>query len=135
MKTMKKVLLTITIALLLAMTVALPISASDNNDSLDYCSTQFNNKEINVNTTMYDCYDKEVFKGEVRLVQMFVTEVTYRKDYSNTVYLEDTKGEEWIVENVDLFLYEDVLVLMCDNNTPNDVTDDGIITFWVNMCY
>jgi hypothetical protein len=135
MKTMKKVLLTITLVLLLAMTVALPISASDNNDGLDYCTTEFDNKEINVNTTMYDCYDKEVFKGEVRLVQMFVTEVTYRKDYSNTVYLEDTKGEEWIVENVDLFLYEDVLVLMCDNNTPNDVTDDGIITFWVNMCY
>lgn len=135
MKTMKKVLLAITLVLLLAMTVALPTSASDNNDGLDYCSTEFNNNEINVNTTMYDCYDKEVFKGDVRLVQMFVTEVTYREDYSNTVYLEDTKGEEWIVENVDLFLYEDVLVLMNDNNTPNDVTDDSIITFWVNMCY
>ena len=66
--------------------------------------------------------------------QMFVTNVEYSDDdVYNVVTLEDTQGNEWMYENIDLFLYEDVLVLMCDNETPEDITDDVIIHCWVGM--
>ena len=84
-------------------------------------------------TMMNDCWD-ESFKGNVRIEQMFVTNVEYSDDdVYNVVTLEDTQGNEWQYENIDLFLYEDVLVLMCDNETPEDITDDVIIHCWVGM--
>ena len=89
---------------------------------------------INVTTTMMnDCWD-ESFKGNVRIEQMFVTNVEYSDDdVYNVVTLEDTQGNEWQYENIDLFLHEDVLVLMCDNETPEDITDDVIIHCCVGM--
>ena len=91
-----------------------------------------NTTTVNV-TMMNDCWD-ESFKGNVRIEQMFVTNVEYSDDdVYNVVTLEDTQGNEWMYENIDLFLYEDVLVLMCDNETPEDITDDVIIHCWVGM--
>ena len=90
---------------------------------------------INVTTTMMNnCWNDDLFKGNVRIEQMFVTNVEYSDDdVYNVVTLEDTQGNEWEYENIDLFLYEDVLVLMCDNETPEDITDDAIIHCWVGM--
>lgn len=90
---------------------------------------------INVTTTMMNnCWNDDLFKGNVRIEQMFVTNVEYSDDdVYNVVTLEDTQGNEWEYENIDLFLYEDVLVLMCDNETPDDITDDVIIHCWVGM--
>lgn len=90
---------------------------------------------INVTTTMMNnCWNDDLFKGNVRIEQMFVTNVEYSDDdVYNVVTLEDTQGNEWQYENIDLFLYEDVLVLMCDNETPEDITDDAIIHCWVGM--
>lgn len=93
------------------------------------------NTTINVTTTMMNnCWNDDLFKGNVRIEQMFVTNVEYSDDdVYNVVTLEDTQGNEWQYENIDLFLYEDVLVLMCDNETPEDITDDVIIHCWVGM--
>ena len=93
------------------------------------------NTTINVTTTMMNnCWNDDLFKGKVRIEQMFVTNVEYSDDnVYNVVTLEDTQGNEWEYENIDLFLYEDVLVLMCDNETPEDITDDVIIHCWVGM--
>ena len=93
------------------------------------------NTTINVTTTMMNnCWNDDLFKGNVRIEQMFVTNVEYSDDdVYNVVTLEDTQGNEWEYENIDLFLYEDVLVLMCDNETPEDITDDVIIHCWVGM--
>ena len=90
---------------------------------------------INVTTTMMNnCWNDDLFKGKVRIEQMFVTNVEYSDDdVYNVVTLEDTQGNEWQYENIDLFLDEDVLVLMCDNETPKDITDDVIIHCWVGM--
>ena len=90
---------------------------------------------INVTTTMMNnCWNDDLFKGNVRIEQMFVTNVEYSDDdVYNVVTLEDTQGNEWQYENIDLFLDEDVLVLMCDNETPKDITDDVIIHCWVGM--
>ena len=90
---------------------------------------------INVTTTMMNnCWNDDLFKGNVRIEQMFVTNVEYSDDdVYNVVTLEDTQGNEWMYENIDLFLYEDVLVLMCDNETTEDITDDVIIHCWVGM--
>ena len=90
---------------------------------------------INVTTTMMNnCWNDDLFKGNVRIEQMFVTNVEYSDDdVYNVVTLEDTQGNEWQYENIDLFLDEDVLVLVCDNETPEDITDDVIIHCWVGM--
>lgn len=90
---------------------------------------------INVTTTMMNnCWNDDLFKGNVRIEQMFVTNVEYSDDdVYNVVTLEDTQGNEWMYENIDLFLYDDVLVLMCDNETTEDITDDVIIHCWVGM--
>lgn len=98
-------------------------------------ATTTEEETINVTTTMMNnCWNDDLFKGNVRIEQMFVTNVEYSDDdVYNVVTLEDTQGNEWMYENIDLFLYEDVLVLMCDNETPEDITDDVIIHCWVGM--
>lgn len=98
-------------------------------------ATTTEEETINVTTTMMNnCWNDDLFKGNVRIEQMFVTNVEYSDDdVYNVVTLEDTQGNEWMYENIDLFLYEDVLVLICDNETPEDITDDVIIHCWVGM--
>ena len=88
-----------------------------------------------INVTMYDdCYDTTQFIGTPRVEQMFVTNVEYTDDEMyNVVTLEDTTGNVWEYEGIDLYLDDDVVVLMTDNNTPNDITDDYIVHFWVGL--
>lgn len=93
-----------------------------------------NNNTTTINVTMMnDCYDKEQFKGNTRVEQMFVVDVEYTdNEMYNVVTLEDTNGNLWEYEGIDLFLYDEVLVFMVDNNTE-DITDDVIVHFWVGL--
>lgn len=83
-------------------------------------------------TMMKGCYDDEQFKGEVRIEQMFVEETKENRE-GYFVTLMDTDNNVWKVKDVDLYLYEEVLVLIADNETPEDVTDDMIIHCWVGL--
>lgn len=132
---MKKVLNVLTIVSL--MVGVLVVSCGQNTeaeiDETEIVVVDDNTTSINV--TMYDdCYDTTQFVGTPRVEQMFVTNVEYTDDEMyNVVTLEDTTGNVWEYEGIDLYMYDEVLVFMADNNTPNDVTDDVIIHFWVGL--
>ena len=91
----------------------------------------------NVSTTMYnDCYDTTTFKGNARIEQMFVEDVIYDKDEnenSNLVMLIDTTENIWQVIDIDIYQGEEVLVLLVDNGTEGDITDDVIVHCWVGI--
>ena len=91
-----------------------------------------NNKELVVMTMLADCYDKEQFKGTPRVEQMFVEETRENKD-GYFITLIDTDEQLWEVENLDLYLFEEVLVLIVDNETPTDLSDDVIVHCWVGL--
>ena len=82
---------------------------------------------------MYNnCYDTTTFKGKARIEQMFVDDV-YNEDGCYQVLLVDTAENEWVMEEIDLSLYEEVLVLLVDNGTEDDITDDVIVHCWVGI--
>ena len=126
---MKKLTKVVTIVLTLVVMVGCATTTNAEN------VTTNNNNTTTIDTTLLShCYDEEQFKGKVRIEQMFVTDVEYTdNDTYNVVTLEDTTGNVWMYEGIDLYLYDDVVVLMTDNNTPTDVTDDCIVHFWVSI--
>lgn len=85
-----------------------------------------------VSTTMYNnCYDTTMFKGNARIEQMFVEDI-YEEDGCYQVLLIDTTENEWVITDIDLFLGEEVLVLLTDNNT-DELSDDVIVHCWVSV--
>ena len=83
-------------------------------------------------TTLYErCYDEQQFVGQARVEQMFVVDVEYNDDY-NVVTLVDTQDNIWVYENIDLYVDEEVLVLLVDNNT-DAIEDDTIVHFWLGL--
>ena len=127
---MKKLTKVVTIVLTLVVMVGCATTTNAEN-----VTTNNNNNITTIDTTLLShCYDEEQFKGNARIEQMFVTDVEYTdNDTYNVVTLEDTTGNVWMYEGIDLYLYDDVVVLMTDNNTPTDVTDDCIVHFWVSI--
>ena len=88
---------------------------------------------INVNATIINAIDESIDLDTIRLEQMFVIDTyidTETDDY--IVVLEDNKGYVWECVNIELYLYEDVLVLMSDNHTE-DVIDDVFIHYWISI--
>lgn len=89
------------------------------------------NNVITINTTILNAIDKSIDLNTIRIEQMFVID-TYIDDNTNVIVLEDTTGQVWECEGIDLGMEEEVLVLMSSNNTE-DVTDDLIIHFWSSL--
>ena len=89
------------------------------------------NNVITINTTIMNAIDKSIDLNTIRIEQMFVID-TYIDDNTNVIVLEDTTGQVWECEGIDLGMEEEVLVLMSSNNTE-DVTDDLIIHFWSSL--
>ena len=89
------------------------------------------NNVITINTTILNAIDKSIDLNTIRIEQMFVID-TYIDEDTNVIVLEDTKGQTWECEGIDLGMEEEVLVLMSSNNTE-DVTDDLIIHFWSSL--
>ena len=89
------------------------------------------NNVITINTTILNAIDKSIDLNTIRIEQMFVID-TYIDDNTNVIVLEDTTGQVWEYEGIDLGMEEEVLVLMSSNNTE-DVTDDLIIHFWGSL--
>lgn len=89
------------------------------------------NNVITINTTIMNAIDKSIDLNTIRIEQMFVID-TYIDDNTNVIVLEDTTGQVWEYEGIDLGMEEEVLVLMSSNNTE-DVTDDLIIHFWSSL--
>lgn len=89
------------------------------------------NNVITINTTIMNAIDKSIDLNTIRIEQMFVID-TYIDDNTNVIVLEDTTGQVWEYEGIDLGMEEEVLVLMSSNNTE-DVIDDLIIHFWSSL--
>lgn len=114
------------VVIVLTLTVMVGCASVENNVTTDNSTTK--------TTLLANCYDKEQFKGNARIEQMFVTDVEYTGDNTyNVITLKDTTGNVWVCENLNLYLHDDVIVLITDNNTPTDVTDDCIAHFWVSI--
>lgn len=100
-------------------------SAKTDNDTTQ--TEQF----IDVTTTMMNAID-DSFTGNYRIEQMFVESVSYTKDNHCVVLLEDTEGYLWELIDVEMYLYDDVLVLLADNYTDT-IVDDAIIHCWIGI--
>lgn len=97
----------------------------------EVCVEVEDNNLITINTTIMNAIDKSIDLNTIRIEQMFVID-TYIDDDTNVIVLEDTTGQVWEYEGIDLGMEEEVLVLMSSNNTE-DVTDDLIIHFWSSL--
>lgn len=100
-------------------------SAKTDNDTTQ--TEQF----IDVTTTMMNAID-DSFTGNYRIEQMFVESVSYTRDNHCVVLLEDTEGYLWELIDVEMYLYDDVLVLLADNYTDT-IVDDAIIHCWIGI--
>lgn len=100
-------------------------SAKTDNDTIQ--TEQF----IDVTTTMMNAID-DSFTGNYRIEQMFVESVSYTRDNHCVVLLEDTEGYLWELIDVEMYLYDDVLVLLADNYTDT-IVDDTIIHCWIGI--
>lgn len=100
-------------------------SAKTDNDTIQ--TEQF----IDVTTTMMNAID-DSFTGNYRIEQMFVESVSYTRDNHCVVLLEDTEGYLWELIDVEMYLYDDVLVLLADNYTDT-IVDDAIIHCWIGI--
>ena len=121
----KKVLLTIT-TIVLAVSILLGTSISVHGHS-DVIETQ------TIETTMMkDYYLAEAYIGTPRVEQMFVVD-TEDVDGWYVVTMEDLHGHVWEVLDYDLYLYDDVFVLIVDNNTPDILDDDVVVRCWVGI--
>lgn len=89
------------------------------------------NDVITINTTILNAIDKSIDLNTIRIEQMFVID-TYINNGIDVIVLEDTKGQTWECESIDLGMEEEVLVLISNNNTE-DITDDLIIHFWSSL--
>ena len=121
----KKVLLTLT-TITLAVSVLLGTGVSVHGHS-DVIETQ------TVETTMMqDYYLEEAYIGTPRVEQMFVVNTEDVNGWY-VVTMEDLHGHVWEVLDYALHLYDDVFVLIVDNNTPNYLDDDVVVRCWVGI--
>lgn len=92
------------------------------------------NNVITINTTIMNAIDESIDLNTIRIEQMFVID-TYIDEVTNDFVsvLEDNNGYVWECVNMDLYLYEDVLVLMSNNNTTDNVEDDVFIHYWIGL--
>lgn len=117
-------------ALLFVVLVGLALSEIVKSAKTDNDTTQ-TEQFIDVTTTMMNAID-DSFTGNYRIEQMFVESVSYTKDNHCVVLLEDTKGYLWELVDVEMYLYDDVLVLLADNYTDT-IVDDAIIHCWIGI--
>ncbi len=97
----------------------------------EVCANEENT--INVNTTIINAIDESIDLNTIRIEQMFVIDTYIDEDTDDyVIVLEDNHGYTWECVNMDLYLYEDVLVLMSNNNTE-DISDDVFIHYWIGI--
>lgn len=92
------------------------------------------NNVITINTTIMNAIDESIDLNTIRIEQMFVIDTYIDEDTNDFVsVLEDNSGHAWECMNMDFYLYEDVLVLMSNNNTIDNVEDDVFIHYWIGV--
>lgn len=105
----------------------------NNNDKVQEICIEEGNNTITIDTTIMNAIDTSIDLSTVRIEQMFVVNTyidSITEDY--VIVLEDTKGMLWEYSNIDVYMEEEVLVLLSDNSTQ-EVEDDFIIHFWIGI--
>jgi hypothetical protein len=88
---------------------------------------------IDVNTTIINAINESIDLNTIRIEQMFVIDTYIDEETEEyVIVLEDNHGFTWECTDMDVYLYEDVLVLMTNMNTE-DITDDEFIHCWVSI--
>lgn len=129
-KRVSKVVGIVVCVLLVVAIIGLIISETVKSTKTDNDTTQ-TEQFIDVTTTMMNAID-DSFTGNYRIEQMFVESVSYTRDNHCVVLLEDTEGYLWELIDVEMYLYDDVLVLLADNYTDT-IVDDAIIHCWIGI--
>ena len=133
----KRILQALVVVLFLAVMIAIGVAQQcDERKSLnnkeEVCIEEENDL-ITINTTIINAIDESIDLNTIRIEQMFVIDTYIDEDTDDyVIVLEDNRGYTWECINMDLYLYEDVLVLMSNNNTE-DVSDDVFIHYWVGI--
>lgn len=105
----------------------------NNNDKAQEICIKEDNNTITIDTTIMNAIDTSIDLSTVKIEQMFVVDTyidSITEDY--VIVLEDTKGMLWEYSNIDVYMEEEVLVLLSDNGTQ-EVEDDLIIHFWIGI--
>lgn len=105
----------------------------NNNDKAQEICIEEDNNTITIDTTIMNAIDTSIDLSTVKIEQMFVVDTyidSITEDY--VIVLEDTKGMLWEYSNIDVYMEEEVLVLLSDNGTQG-VEDDLIIHFWIGI--
>lgn len=105
----------------------------NNNDKAQEICIEEDNNTIIIDTTIMNAIDTSIDLSTVKIEQMFVVDTyidSITEDY--VIVLEDTKGMLWEYSNIDVYMEEEVLVLLSDNGTQ-EVEDDLIIHFWIGI--
>lgn len=105
----------------------------NNNDKAQEICIEEDNNTITIDTTIMNAIDTSIDLSTVKIEQMFVVDTyidSITEDY--VIVLEDTKGMLWEYSNIDVYMEEEVLVLLSDNGTQ-EVEDDLIIHFWIGI--
>lgn len=105
----------------------------NNNDKAQEICIEEDNSTITIDTTIMNAIDTSIDLSTVKIEQMFVVDTyidSITEDY--VIVLEDTKGMLWEYSNIDVYMEEEVLVLLSDNGTQ-EVEDDLIIHFWIGI--
>lgn len=105
----------------------------NNNDKAQEICIEKDNNTITIDTIIMNAIDTSIDLGTVKIEQMFVVDTyidSITEDY--VIVLEDTKGMLWEYSNIDVYMEEEVLVLLSDNGTQ-EVEDDLIIHFWIGI--
>ena len=133
----KRILQALVVVLFLAVMIAIGVAQQrDERKSLNNKEEVYIEKEndlITINTTIINAIDESIDLNTIRIEQMFVIDTYIDEDTDDyVIVLEDNHGYTWECVNMDLYLYEDVLVLMSNNNTE-DVSDDVFIHYWTGI--
>jgi hypothetical protein len=130
----KRVLSALVVLLFLVGMLAIGVAQQEEckAEKIDVCVEQ--NDVLTVNTTIINSIDESIDTNTIRIEQMFVIDTYIDEDTNNFVsVLEDNNGYVWECVNMDLYLYEDVLVLMSNNNTVDTIEDDVFIHYWIGI--
>ena len=133
----KRILQALVVVLFLAVMIAIGVAQQRDecksvNNKEEVCIEEENNI-ITINTTIINAIDESIDLNTIRIEQMFVIDTYIDEDTDDyVIVLEDNHGYTWECVNMDLYLYEDVLVLMSNNNTE-DVSDDVFIHYWIGV--
>ena len=133
----KRILQALVVVLFLAVMIAIGVAQQRDerkslNNKEEVCIEE-ENDIITIDTTIINAIDESIDLNTIRIEQMFVIDTYIDEDTDDyVIVLEDNHGYTWECINMDLYLYEDVLVLTSNNNTE-DVSDDVFIHYWIGI--